>query len=313
MDEKISILDKILLRSRYKQEICEKNRRIQELEERLSDKEKRIEELESDVSEAITEKQSAYEKRNQLRDKVTQLEDKIQSEENNEEPPQIDKVQSQTIKGKENVKELVRVLSSIQYRSGNAKTISFDSNDSKIPEYERFSTEILRRISPVTVFEGPLGIIRIAVETPIEPKSSDGYGDSFEINRKLFEPSENLIFGVIRSDMFAVGSYDHWERTSVDTVTSNVKGKHSKGGFSQSRFEQSREKQIEEHVENCRDLLDVISDDSSDTILVGSGQIISRFKDEVDCTATSDSRGDPKSALKRGFRDFWSLKVYSGF
>lgn len=311
MDEEISILDKILLRSTYKKEIKEKSKRIQELEERLSDREKRIEELEADLSEAVTEKQSAYEERNQLSDKVTQLEDKIQSQENDEEEVlSIQDIQSKSIKGEENIREFVRILSSIEYSRGNAKTIGFESNDSKISEYERFNNELIRRISPVTVFEGSLGIIRMAVETPIEPRSSDDYGDSFDINRKLFGPSENLVFGVIRSDMFAVGLYNGWECTTVETVKSNVKGKHSKGGFSQSRFEESREKQIDEHVENCRDVLENVSDNASDTILVGSRQIISRFEDEVDYIATSDARGDPGSALEQAFRNFWSVTVY---
>lgn len=312
MDKEISLLDRILFRSKYKEELRKKEDRIEELEDTISGKNEQMKNLEENISEAVTEKQSAYEERNKLSDKVAQLEDKIDSQQSSD--GRKSKIEdAKHITGKNNVREFVRILSSVKYQRGNAKTIGFKSGDSKISEYKRFNSEFLRRMSPVTVFEDSLGVIRVAVKTPLKTRSFEQISDSFRINRKLFEPSENLVFGIITSDIFAVGLYDGWTCDKVETVESNVKGNHSKGGFSQSRFEESRRKQINEHIEKCSTVLDEMSSDNSNTILVGSSQVVGNFEDEVNYTGTSDARGDPKSALKKAFRDFWSINIYHNF
>lgn len=310
MKDDVSLLDKILFRSEYKKEIREQDKRIDELNNTIQEKEERISELEDNLSKAVTEKQSAYEKRNKLQDRVAQLEDKIESMEDSKEEFDFGDLKSKKIRGKSNIEEFLNILSGIDYDSGNAHTIYFEEDDGKISEYERFDNAVLRRISPVTVFEDSLSIVRMGVKTPIQPTKYENFGSGFDVDRSIFKPSDNLVFGVVRSDIFAVGLYDEWNCNNIRTVKSNVKNKHSKGGFSQSRFEESRRKQIEEHVKKCKDVLEEVSDDESTVILVGSEQTVSRFEEEADYTGTSDAKGTPKSALKKAFNDFWSVTVF---
>lgn len=311
MDDNPSFLDKILFRSKYKRQIQKEQEKVEEMKRRLSDKQDEVEELEEEVSKAVTEKQSAYEERNNLQDKVAQLEDKVESYEDAGKKSGSSELNQKQIRGRSNIEEFLRVLSNISYDNGHANTIRFEEDDPEISEYERFNTATLRRISPITVFEDSLSVVRIGIKPPIRSVgNSRNYNDKFKIDRRNFEPSSNLVFGVVRSDIFAVGMYDGWDCRNIETVKTNVKNNHSKGGFSQSRFEESREKQIGQHVEDSRGVLENIMDGDSSIILVGSEQIVSRFQDVADHTGTSDAKGDPESALKKAFNDFWSITVY---
>jgi hypothetical protein len=152
-----------------------------------------------------------------------------------------------------------------------------------------------------------------AVAPPIEPEPFDRWADTFRLEEAWFRPTGRFAFAVVRSDTFAVGTYEGGERVAFEGFTSDVKEAHSKGGFSQGRFERRREGQIDNHLKKAtRELAAVADADDVDRVIaVGERSVLGEVRERADVTDVSDATGKPKAALEDAFRDFWTARVHA--
>jgi peptide subunit release factor 1 (eRF1) len=131
--------------------------------------------------------------------------------------------------------------------------------------------------------------------------------DSFRIDREWFQPRGRYTLALVRSDLFAMGSYDGDERVGFHGFDSALKSQHSKGGFSQSRFERLRDEQIDSHLDRCRAALD--ERDADRLYLVGERTVLDDLAELADETAAVDATGDPEEALADAAEEFWSVQL----
>ena len=143
------------------------------------------------------------------------------------------------------------------------------------------------------------------------PDAFTEWDSAFTVDDSWFRPIGTLVFGVVRADVFAVGVYDDGERVDHAGFETDVKSDHSKGGFSQGRFERIRNEQIDDHLDDARELLaETVDDvDPDRTILTGGKSVLSELAGLADHTATTDAGGKPRDALEHAFADFWSTRV----
>lgn len=301
----VNLLDRILQRADLKQETNKLNKEIDELNSEIEELQDKLDKRTKEKKEAITNEQEAYRERNKLEDKVSQLQDKISNLEEDDENPDWG-FKNKRIKGK-NIENVYEILNNIEYDERVAITCNINKKNS-IPElisnedlnYDNISKNDL-------VLIGEYGLIRHAIDLPIKPKTVRHEERSFSIREDNFYPVGEITFGLLRSDIFALGLYDGWERKELRTIESNVNNNHSKGGFSQSRFENRRDEQINEHIDDVRDLIGEF--DTETKIIVGEEQIIKQIEDSVNYTDTSGATGSPEDALSQAFNEFWNLEI----
>jgi len=111
----------------------------------------------------------------------------------------------------------------------------------------------------------------------------------------------------VRSDLFAVGVYDGGDLTDVETVETDVKSTHSKGGFSQSRFERRRDEQVATHLDDCRAVLD--RRDPERLVLLGERTVLDDIDREAVAVEAVDASGDPTDALDDAADSFFTTRL----
>jgi peptide subunit release factor 1 (eRF1) len=166
---------------------------------------------------------------------------------------------------------------------------------------------LLSRATPCLVYADDAGLVAAALDPPVAPDPFCAWDDGFRVERRWLQPTGAHAVALVRSDLFAVGTFEGTERTALRGFTSDVKSKHSKGGFSQGRFERIRDGQIHDHLTACHEVLDGL--DADRLFVVGERTVLDEFEARADATATVDATGAPEAALEHAVRDFWTVRV----
>lgn len=287
---------------------CLKNE-IREKEERNNHLQEKIERLEDKKSTEIKKKQEAFQKRNRLQDKVKELEDKI-SKKNEEEKKEIDGYELYEMP-KSETKEFLNAISGVEFN--NKRILStYVEDDMSLDELNKFSdrvTRLVRSNCPCIAYIDKFGATNLIIEPTIKPEKFVEWGKSPKIESWWFDNPSTYTICIVRSDTFALGNFSDGEIKEFTGFKSRVKNNHSKGGFSQSRFERIRSKQIDEHIEKCRETIK--SESNGKTIVLGSEEITSRFEDISDIDGRTDAKGKSKSTVIKADREFWKTTVLS--
>ena len=299
------MIDRLLGRAELKE-------RIEELEEEKRHLERRAEAEEERRSDAVADRQRAEERVNELEHRIESLEERLARAEGAEESIDFRRVSDYSGSRLADALDRFRAVESDDPEGLlTAFVPDADSVPATVSEWFGDRTELVRRAAPAVVLADDTGAVSAALTPPIEPDPFDEWSDRFRLDDAWFRPTGRFAFAVVRSDTFAVGTYEGDERVAFEGFTSDVKEAHSKGGFSQGRFERRREGQIDDHLKKANEALAdaADADDVDRVIAVGERSVLGRVRDRADVTDVSDATGKPEAALDDAFRDFWRVRV----
>ncbi|EMA68096.1 Vms1/Ankzf1 family peptidyl-tRNA hydrolase [Halorubrum distributum] len=299
------MIDRLLGRAELKE-------RIEELEEEKRHLERRAEAEEERRSDAVADRQRAEERVNELEHRIESLEERLERAEGTEASVEFRRVSDRSGSRLADVLDRFRSVESDDPEGLLAAYVpDADSVPATVSDWFGDRTELVRRAAPAVVLADDTGAVSASLTPPIEPEPFDRWGDEFRLDDAWFRPTGRFAFALVRSDVFAVGTYEGDERVAFEGFTSDVKEAHSKGGFSQGRFERRREGQIDDHLKKANETLaDVADGDDVDRVIaVGERSVLGRVRDRADVTDVSDATGKPEAALDDAFRDFWRVRV----
>ena len=299
------MIDRLLGRAELKE-------RIEELEEEKRHLERRAEAEEERRSDAVADRQRAEERVNELEHRIESLEERLERAEGTEASVEFRRVSDLRDPKLTDALDRFRAVESDDPEGLlTAFVPDADSVPATVSDWFGEHGALVRRAAPAVVLADDTGAVSVALTPPIEPDPFDRWSDRFRLDDAWFRPTGRFAFAVVRSDTFAVGTYEGDERVAFEGFTSDVKEAHSKGGFSQGRFERRREGQIDDHLDRANEALAEVAEaeDVDRVIAVGERSVLGRVRDRVDVTDVSDATGKPKAALDDAFRDFWRVRV----
>ncbi|WP_435197080.1 Vms1/Ankzf1 family peptidyl-tRNA hydrolase [Natronomonas sp. EA1] len=279
--------------------------RIAALEEELEHAKRELRAERRRRSEASTAKQEAEERVNRLEDKISGLQGKLKKakEEGGLRYRRVDELRGTRLT------ELLDRLTSLHTEPEGALSAYVEDD---IPEEVGAvfgdRTPLVERASPCLVYADDEALVTEALDPAVAPEPFVTWGDRFRVERDWFRPAGPHALALVRSDLFALGTYDGRERVSMRGFTTDVKSKHSKGGFSQGRFERIRDGQIHDHLEKCRAAIDEL--DVRPLYVVGEHALLGEFADAAAATEAVDATGEPEAALDDAHRSFWTTRRY---
>ena len=294
------VIDELLGRAELKA-------RIEELEEENRHLQRRAEAEEERRADAVSDRQSAEERVNRLEDRIADLEGRLERAGGDE--ADLSYRDTADLRGGR-LAAVLRRLRSIETEPEGALTAMVD--DEGVPDAVTDATgnraTLVRRAAPCLVCVDDAGLVCAALDPPLPPDPFVEWGEGFRVEESWFRPTGRLAVALVRSDVFALGEYEGGERRDVETIESDVKGAHSKGGFSQARFERRRDAQIDAHVERAREAVE--RHDPDHLVVLGERTVLGKFADLADNTATVDATGDPETALEDAVEEFWTARLY---
>jgi peptide subunit release factor 1 (eRF1) len=299
------MLDELLGRAELKE-------RIDELEEEKRHLERRAEAEEERRAEAATARQEAEERVNRLEDRIAELEDRVERSEGG--TADLDFRGVETLRG-DRLREVLDRLDSVATgpEAALAATVG-ESGDLPDAVADAFGDHapLVGRAAPCLAVTDDAGLVSAALAPPVAPDPFVEWRDGFRLDREWFLPTGSFALALVRSDLFALGTYEGDERVGFEGFESDVKGDHSKGGFSQGRFERRRDAQIDEHLEKCEAAIEeVVSGDGPERLfVVGERTLLGEFEEYADATRPVDATGEPEEALADAFRTFWTTRLY---
>ena len=299
------MIDRLLGRAELKE-------RIEELEEEKRHLQRRAEAEEERRSDAVADRQRAEERVNELEHRIESLEDRLKRAEGTEASVEFRRV---TDRSGSRLADALDRFRAVESGDPEGLLTAFvpdaDSVPAAVSDWFGERAALVRRAAPAVVLADDTGAVSVALTPPIAPEPFDRWSDRFRLDEAWFRPTGRFAFAVVRSDTFAVGTYEGDERVAFEGFASDVKEAHSKGGFSQGRFERRREGQIDDHLEKANEALAEVADaeDVDRVIAVGERSVLGRVRDRADVTDVSDATGKPEAALDDAFRDFWRVRI----
>jgi len=294
------MLDDLLGRTELKE-------RIEELEGQRQSLNAQLEAEQTRRADAATDRQQAQRRANKLEDRVAELEDRVERLDSGEQT--LDFRREATVRDRR-LDEVLDRLGSFRTDAEGALT-AYVADGHDLPGEIRTAfgerAALVSRAAPCLVVGDDAGVVGACLRPPISPEPFVEWSDAFEIDRSWFRPRGRYTLAVVRSDLFAMGTYDGDERIAFHGFDSKLKSQHSKGGFSQRRFERLRDEQIETHLDRCRAALD--ERDVDRLYLVGEGSVLSDVALSATETSTVDATGDPEDALGEAAEQFWSVQL----
>ncbi len=294
------MLDDLLGRTKLKERIEALETEQERLEDQLSAEERRR-------KEAVTEKQDAEREVNKLEDRITQLEDQVDRLESGETTVSV---RRETMLRGNRLDEIISRLRSV--RTGSEGALSAyvaDGHDlpREIREVLGERAALVSRAAPCLVLADDASLVGVCLRLPVSPEPFAEWSDAFTVDREWLQPRGRYTLALVRSDLFAMGTYEGDQRTAFHGFDSQLKSQHSKGGFSQSRFERLRDEQIDDHLDRCRTALEQRETDR--LFVVGERSVLGEFVGLADETATVDATGKPEAALRSAWEDFWAVQM----
>ena len=299
------MIDRLLGRAELKE-------RIEELEEEKRHLQRRAEAEEERRSDAVADRQRAEERVNELEHRIESLEDRLKRAEGTEASVEFRRV---TDRSGSRLADALDRFRAVESGDPEGLLTAFvpdaDSVPAAVSDWFGERAALVRRAAPAVVLADDTGAVSVALTPPIAPEPFDRWSDRFRLDEAWFRPTGRFAFAVVRSDTFAVGTYEGDERVAFEGFASEVKEAHSKGGFSQGRFERRRDGQIDDHLEKANEALAEVADaeDVDRVIAVGERSVLGRVRDRADVTDVSDATGKPEAALDDAFRDFWRVRI----
>jgi peptide subunit release factor 1 (eRF1) len=296
------MLDELLGRAALKADVADLEDENRALERELeAERERR--------ADAQTARQEAERRINRLQDRIDQLEGDLERLRGDEPAPEPRHVESLT-GGR--LSSVLDRLASVESSPESVLT-AYVAEGSSLPDAVRSAfgdrAGIVAGGAPCLAVTDDAGVLGACLSTPVAPEPFATWSDAVRIDRGWFEPTGRYTLALVRSDLFAMGSYEGRDRTAFHGFTSDLKEQHSKGGFSQGRFERLRDAQIDDHVDRCRAAL---AERAADPVyLVGERAVLADLADVAAVTAAVDATGDPEAALDAAFRDFWTVRLRS--
>ena len=294
------VLDELLGRAELKA-------RVEELEEENRHLRRRAEAEEERRAEAVSDKQAAEERVNRLDDRIAEMEGRLERLGDDADDPSYRGVAD--LRGRRLAEVLAR-LRSVETEPEGALTAMVSEGDppAAVADVTGDRAPLVRRAAPCLVCADDAGLVCAALDPPLAPDPFVEWGEGFRVEESWFRPTGRLTVALVRSDVFALGEYEDGERRDVETIESDVKGAHSKGGFSQARFQRRRDQQIDAHVERAREA--ITRRDPDRLVVLGERTVLGEFADLADVTATVDATGDPETALEDAVEEFWTTRLY---
>jgi peptide subunit release factor 1 (eRF1) len=249
---------------------------------------------------------------NRLEDRIADLEGRLE---------QTADADTASFRGRETLSqrrtaEVLRRLRSVETDAEGALTafVTPESLPNAVSKLVGDRTPLVRRASPCLVCADDAGLVAIALAPPCPPEPFTHWGSGFEVPENWFRPQDGDTLALVRSDLFVVGQFEAgadndgtW--TVVETVESDVKSAHSKGGFSQARFERRRDAQVDEHVEKAQEALDSATEGTGRLVVVGERTVLGAFEARADYVGRVDATGDPDAAFADAVTDFFSTTL----
>jgi len=294
------MLDDLLGRTELKE-------RIEELEADKDSLEQQLESEQDRRADAVTERQEAQRQVNKLEDRIEQLEDHVDRLQSEDDTVAIRR--EETLHGRR-LDDILDRLESVETGPQAALSAFVSDGHDLSPEIREAFGEraaLVARAAPCLALADDAGLVSACLRPPIAPDSFSEWDDAFRIEREWFQPRGRYTLALVRSDLFAMGTYQGDERTAFHGFDSQLKSQHSKGGFSQSRFERIRDEQIDDHLDRC--LAAIEERDTDRLYVVGEQSLLGEFMHLADGTATVDATGEPEPALDSAYRDFWTVQL----
>jgi peptide subunit release factor 1 (eRF1) len=278
--------------------------RIEELEEEKRHLERRLDAESERRADAVTARQAAEERVNRLEDRIADLEGRLDEE---GEAADIEPRGVEALRG-DRLDTVLDRLRSVDAGAEGALTAAVAADvPADVSDLLADRTALVSRAAPCLVCVDDAGLVSVALDPPLAPDSFVEWGDGFRLDDDWFHPSDGLTVALLRSDRFAVGVYEDGDLTDVETVETDVKSAHSKGGFSQSRFERRRDEQVAAHLEDCLAVLD--RRDPDRLILLGERTVLDDIDREAAAVEPVDASGDPEDALADAARSFFTTRL----
>jgi peptide subunit release factor 1 (eRF1) len=294
------MLDDLLGRTELKAEIAD-------LEAEVEDLEAQLERAQERRSEAVTERQEAQRRANRLDDRIEQLEDTVRRLEADETTLSVR--HETTLRGPRLDAVLDRLDSVEAGPEGALSAYVSDGHD--LPQEVRSvlgeRAALVSRAAPCLVVADDAGLVSACLRPSVAPDPFVEWRDSFRIEREWFQPRGRYTLALVRSDLFAMGTYQGDERVAFHGFDSDLKSQHSKGGFSQGRFERLRNEQIDEHLDRCLAALDERETDR--LYVVGERSVLGGVMHLADATDAVDATGEPEDALADAAHEFWTVQL----
>ena len=295
------MLDELLGRATLKE-------RIEELEAEKASLEERLDAESERRADAVSARQRAEERVNRLEDRIAELEDRV--ERAGDDTAEVGFRGVESLRGDRRDDVVDRIRSFETGPEGALTAMVDDGVPVAVRDALGDRASLVSRAAPCLAVADDAGLLAALLDPPVAPDPFVEWGDRFRIEESWFRPTGRLTFCLLRSDLFALGVYEDGDRVELETVESDVMGKHSKGGFSQGRFERRRDDQIREHLDAAREVLS--GRDHDRLVVVGERTVLDDFDPAVDAAATAavDATGDPEAALDDAFRSFWTTRLY---
>jgi peptide subunit release factor 1 (eRF1) len=296
------MLDRLLGRAALKD-------RIDELEEELRHTERQLDAEQERRADAVSEKQAAEQRVNRLEDRIADLEGTVERLREADGEAERTPTRTERVTGQRRTEVLDRLQSVETDPEGAFTAYVADGADLPGAVRDAFGDRagLVARAAPCLAVTDDAAIVEACLSVPAPPDTFTTWADSFRIDRSWFEPTGRFTFALVRSDLFAMGTYDGRERTAFQGFDSELGNNHSKGGFSQARFERLRDEQIDDHLERCQVALE--DRETDPCYVVGERTVLDAFEGIADVTATVDATGDPEAALDDAFHSFWTVKL----
>ncbi|MDZ7850195.1 MAG: Vms1/Ankzf1 family peptidyl-tRNA hydrolase [Halodesulfurarchaeum sp.] len=292
------MLDRVLGRAALKE-------RIESLEEAAASLEAQLESAQERRKEAVRNRQEAEREVNRLEDRVTELEDRVERAESGSRD--VEFRGKTTLRGDRLEAVLSRLESLRTEQEGAMTAMVTGSVPDPVRDLLGDRSALVSRAAPALVLADDAELVTVALRPPAPPEPFLEFGPAFRIDRAWFQPRGRYTLALVRSDLFAMGTYEDGHRVSFAGFESDVKGDHSKGGFSQARFERRRDQQIDDHLDRVSEAL---TDAGETRYVVGESTLLPEFAAEATVTKPVDATGSPREALEDAHDRFWRTKFY---
>ncbi len=283
--------------------------RIETLEEENEHLRRQLEAEQERRADAVTDRQEAQRRVNRLEDRVTELEDRVERLQS--EDVEVSFRREASVRGPR-LAELLSRLESVETDAEGLLTAAVaDGHDLPDAVRDAFGDRagLVARAAPCLAVTDDAGLLGVCLSVPNRPDPFVEWNETVRLDRSWLQPTGTFTLALVRSDLFAMGTYDGEERTAFHGFDSDLTSQHSKGGFSQARFERLRDEEIADHLDRCQAALEERTADP--LYLVGERSVIWEVSGPAAVTEPVDATGDPESALEDAFGEFWTVQVRS--
>lgn len=290
---------------RMKEDLKQKEQRIQRLEDEIEDLEgekesyrKRYEAEKERRSRLSTEKQEAEEKLNRL-------EQSSDEEDDQKESAKSEKSEFKDLSFQK-ARELLRRLGSMESSGNDLVTVYSPEKPGQISDLQVLKNSVpknqysaLQENRSFVAFSDPvLGVYMLKMSAFFTDRVS--VTDSFEPEKLTDFIESEKYWCTVSAGETEIYREENGEFEQVERIKNRIDREHSKGGFSQARFERKRDEQIEQHIDQVSEALEQFSD----IYLIGDKKLCKELEGNY-LGGIDPNRKKPEQFYKFRFRTFF--------